>query len=568
MINLARAQEIRLESLNDGPGILPFKLGPAKIISHQHTFLQDIDIDVIQRQVDLTSSQLTKIANNLTNNNFSLFKYRLTQLFNKIDQINVQLGTFQMSRTKRGLLNPLGSIIKSITGNLDYNDALRYHHMFQILEKNDIELSKSLSKHITLYKQMTLHQTQILNNLSINQIKLEKAFNFYYNTTKNNYERLTEYAHLSQVFALISDNIHDLLSEVDRIENILAFSRNSIVHHSILSVDNISNMISKLKQIYESDQIINLVDNRYYYNLISLGCYFVDKKIIVVLKFPIATSHSYDFYHLCPVPNRNQDVIIPPSPFLATNTMEFVYMETECPKIDSVYICKQQLNFHTNSLRDCIFTLIHLQEIDESCSPTPVSLIKEALIELDNQHYIISFQQPTKIQMTCGQDRHQTIHGSFLATIPRTCSIRSSEFIITNVNDKLRGHHFEIMKFPQSELQALSTARHLKPLINLTTLDLNKLHDLQNRITVQVPTKPIEISSISTYHTTIPMYTILLLSTLALIIAYYIRHRRSGKARIQEPNIELRQPVPAASCETLSNIQDRKAAIFALNVDK
>lgn len=480
-----------------------------------------------------------------------------------------KLNTFRTKRYKRGLINPLGSLIKSITGNLDYNDAIRYEEFFHILKKNNQDLTDSFNKHVTLYKQMTFHQTEVLKNISYNQIKLEKAFSYYVNSTSNSNEQIIRYAHLSQILIILNENVQDLLIEIDRIENIVAFSQSSTVHHSILSLHTINDMLSKLRNLYNQNQIINFTDIRYYYNLISLGCYFVENKLIIVLKFPIVTSLSYNLYHLCPVPNKDHVVIIPPSPYIATNSKEYAYMEAECPKFDTVYICSQQMSFQTRTRRDCIFRLIHLQEIDETCSPTPIALSKEALMELDNQHYIVSFQQPTKIQMICGQERHQTIEGSFLVTIPISCSMKTPEFTITNVNDKIRGGNFEILTFPQEDLQALSSSNNRKPYFNITAIDLNKLHELQNQLTMEHSAKINDIDWISTYHTTIPFYVLVIPCIIAIFILYYLRRRSNRIKDGKNSKIEIAlQPCSATPEQPSAIKKDRKAAIFALDAGK
>lgn len=59
-------EEIQLESLDHGPGILPFKLGPTRIISYYHTFLQDIDLNLIDWHISNLHTQLENLNNYLT----------------------------------------------------------------------------------------------------------------------------------------------------------------------------------------------------------------------------------------------------------------------------------------------------------------------------------------------------------------------------------------------------------------------------------------------------------------------------------------------------------------------
>lgn len=576
-MNLARAQDIRLDNLDNGPGILPFKLGPTKIVSHHHTFLESINLKFIQQQIDLTKSQVSLAAKNITNDNLVLFKYQVVHLFQKLDKISVQLDSLQPTRSKRGLFNPLGSFIKSITGNLDQNDAQKYESIIQILQKNENGFSDSFNKHVTLFKEFSNQQVRVLKSLSSNQAKLEKDFQNFADSTFTQTEQLMYYAHMSQLFSLISENIDDLSDEISRLENVLAFSRTGTMHHSLLSNKDISEMISKLSTIYGPDEIVKL-DLRYYFDLITLGSYFVDKNIVIVLKFPITTTSSYDLFKLCPVPNLNHEIILPPFPYIATNSKEFAYLEAECPKIDTWFICEQSLQHQTRTQSDCIYQLIHQQEIDKSCNPTSVSLSNEALTELDDRHYVISFPKPTKVDMICTQENHEMLHGSFLATIPRNCSMRTPKFTIVNIGDKIRGQPVEIIT-PLLQ-SAISSPVPEKPHYNFTTIDLNKLHDIQKHITMEVPVNPASSFDLSTYHTTIPMYSFIILSASALVIAYCLRFRRNNRTHnITHPsNIEMAS-LPAASCST-SNVTSndsqttimeemkRKDAIFALNIGK
>lgn len=569
MTTLTRAQidhpppvsNIRLDDLSNGPGLLPFRLGKTKIISHDHTFLQEIDLYTIQQLIDSQKLQLTDALNKIPNHKFNLFKHQAIHLSYKLNKISTQLKSFEPRRVKRGLINPLGTIIKSITGNLDNDDALRFENALKILQKNDQESSINYNKHISLYKEMTFQQTQVLSNLSSNQQKLVKAFSFLSNKTSTNSEEITIYSQLFQLFSILSENAQDLSYEISRLENILAFSRTHSMHHSILSINDLITMISKLKAMYSPDEILNL-DLRYYYDIISLGSYYIDQRIVIVLKFPIMSPHTYNLYRICPVPNKNSKIILPPFPYIATNSKEFVYMEAECPKIDTWYICAQRASRQTRNQRDCIHHLIHKQEADASCNSIPVSLSKEALLELDSQHYIISFPKQTIVQMNCGQEEQHALQGSFLATVPRNCNIKTPEFTIVNIDDKLRGHAVEIITIPQ---ESSSSSANQSPYYNLTTIDLNKLHNIQHQVMMEVPIKTDTIDFSSIYHTTIPIYIIVILGAAALSVICYLHKGRSGKLNLSH---EMPEQTLSSPNSSRMSLQERKAATFALDIGK
>lgn len=545
---------IRLDDLSNGPGILPFNLGMTKIVSHYHSFLQEIDINIIQGQIDSLRTQLTDSLHTLSRQNFQLLKYQFTHLFKKLDTITSWLETFKPTRFKRGLINPLGTFLKSLTGNLDNNDALRFENAIKTLQKNDNQLSISINKHISLFKDMTVQQNLVLDNLKLNQQKLEKAIVYLLNVTDKSY--VAEYVRLSQLINILGDNIQDLTLEIIRLENILAFSHTNSMHHSILTVKQLNKISSRLNSLYSSEQLLDL-ESRYYYNLISLGSYFVNSKVVIVLNFPILYPTTYSLYKLCPVPNNKSEIILPPFPYIATNSKEFVYIEAECPKIDKWYICDHKTIHQRRTRRDCIYNLILQRETDNLCQTTKISLHKEALLELDSQHYVISIPKPTKVEFSCNQEEHHLLQGSYFATIPRYCYLKTPEFTIANTDDKLRGNAVELISISQDGTSNI--LNHRPPLYNFTTIDLEKLHNIQHQVLMENPTSLETTDFFSIYHTTIPLYIIALLGAAVLSIVYI--HRRQ-RVRTTDTLSSLE------SNEERSSPQERRAAIFALNVRK
>lgn len=71
-------------------------------------------------------------------------------------------------RNKRGLVDALGSIIKSISGNLDQNDAINYNNAIKVLQENQNKIILESNNHISLNKEwMTYHDrvvSQIVEN--------------------------------------------------------------------------------------------------------------------------------------------------------------------------------------------------------------------------------------------------------------------------------------------------------------------------------------------------------------------------------------------------------------------
>ena len=226
-------------------------------------------------------------------------------------------------------------------------------------------------------------------------------------------------------------------------------------------------------------------------------------------------------------------------------------METECPKSGEWFICEMKLNHQMRNKQDCIQKLIYEQEIDETCKSTLISLYKEALLELDDQHYAVTFPKPTKVQLNCQQEKHVTLQGSYIVNIPQHCFLKTSEFTIVNINNKLRGQPLKIISMPIQMRRDENI-----PTLKLNSISLNTLNSIEKQLSLE---KPIEINKIHTtgiYHTTIPLYVLILFGASALSVLYYRQHRRYSYIQNNESNnIEL-------------SPNERKKATFSLNICK
>ncbi|XP_063823802.1 uncharacterized protein LOC135073563 [Ostrinia nubilalis] len=556
ILRITRSQEIKLESLADGPGLLPHKLGPMRLTTHHHTFIQYVQLDLIQEKVDSIQTQLTSYKSRLINDTHLLYETQIDYLTEKLGKVSVQLKSLEPNRVKRGIVDGLGSVIKSITGNLDHSDAIKYNKAINLLKSNQDKIVSELNNHISINKEWISEHDKILTQIVDNQNKINTTIELILKSNVYNENSLVKYARLAQLLIIISENVEDLAQELIRLENSLAFIRASSTHHSMIDVDTLRSMIIKLKNIYGNEQVLNL-EIRQYYDVIKPGSYYTDNQIVFIYKFPIVSREIYSFYHLSIVPNRNNQALIPSYPFLATNEISFMYIETECPKLSNWYLCGDATHHQLRSKPDCINELIVNQILKENCEFSTVTLKKEAMEKLDDQHYVLSFPQPSKVQLLCGRRDYTTLQGSYLITIPVGCHLKTTEFTITNDNDEIRGQPLKLTEIPSDTEKQIRIASH----INLNSIDLQGLHRLQDKITMEAPINITDIP-LDVYHTTIPFYVILLASS---ILAIFIAYRRFNKKR-KDSQTKKKEEHPAPSGDQQHH--DAIPATFSLNVTK
>lgn len=515
-------QEIKLESLDDGPGILPFKLGPARIITHYHSFLQYVDLIELRNKIISVENQIDNFSPQLHNKTNFLFEPHLIYLKDKLTNVLDQLQTFETKRVKRGLIDGLGSVVKSITGNLDYTDALHYNQAITRLENNENKLAIELNNHVSLSKNWSSQYSKILDSIVDNQNKIRTLMSKIEQAEASQDYDLMKYAHFAQVLMVLSDNVDAISLELVNLQNVLAFIRASTTHHSVLNLYAIREIIRKLNILYSSSQVLDL-DFREYFDVIRLGSYYVGNQIVIVYKFPVVLPSTYDMYKLSIVPNKNHEILTPPFPYLAIHEKDFNYIEAECPKTSKWYLCEEKRNLQSRSSDDCIQHLISTQQRSRNCTLTTITLEKPAYEELDEKHYSISFPVSTKVHLSCGQDLYKTLQGSYLAIIPQSCFMKTAEFTISNTKDRLKGQALKIMDVPADF--NFKTSSSSAPAFKFNSINLNYLHETNQRVLHQTPLKLEKDTGHSLYHTTIPMYVIILFGACALAGLLYRRYR-------------------------------------------
>lgn len=565
-VHVSRAQEIRLEDLADGPGLLPFNIGDMKLTTQTHTFLQYIELTDIESSINIVRDQLKEARDRLTNDTYFLFETQIQYLVGKLDKASDQLRSLEPSRGKRGLVDGLGSVIKSLTGNLDHSDALRYNDAIRTLRGNQDRIVAELNDHISLSKEWMNHHMGIVSQIIDNQAKINETLLLIINGNIQAETSLIIYAKFAQLLVIINDNLDELVKELYRIEDILAFTRTRSTHHSMLSIRVLSSMLDRLKNLYDKEQVLDL-ELREYYNIIRTGSYFIQKRIVIIFRFPIISPHNYNLYKLPILPNKDNQIIVPPYPLIATDGDSYVYIEAECPKIKAWYLCETDINHQIRTQPDCIHHLIEKQSMDSSCKQTIISLAKPTMQKLDDRSYVLIFPQPAKVHLICGREDYNTLNGSYLATIPKNCMLRTENFTIINTEDRVEGRPLKIMKITGRTKINLSKPQ---PAIALNTVNLKDLQDIQNRISLQPPLQLTPPTDTTVYHTTIPFY-IVMLGTVGLIIVIkrnFIASCYKKKGAVAETSNSTAPTTENSPPSMKSSADSHLPATFSLNILK
>lgn len=257
-------------------------------------------------------------------------------------------------RVKRGLVNPLGTFIKALTGNLDNEDAMRYDNLLNNMHSKQ----NVLSHKITLISEIVDTLVNLTNSTRNNFILMDKTMKeIEENLNKTQYQRSKSL--VLNTFNLLSHNFQILLTRLDEVETAVAFSRLNILHQSIL---NGNELFKILRNIEKTDKLAFSVSNENLIKLeqcIDIKAYVKGKQITFILSIPTVQFDVYNYYKLHPFPMYNaylntSFLIIPKHSFILAKGSKMLPLSQPCKEIDEgKFLCHED-NVSSEDESQCI----------------------------------------------------------------------------------------------------------------------------------------------------------------------------------------------------------------------
>ncbi len=174
-----------------GPGLMPIQLGPARLQKSHHTLVHYFDLTLIRTEIDklnryfqtaLENSKKNAIYTSELANYDKLITHTSKLVQQKLNNIYPNFNT----RSKRGLIDGLGSAIKFLTGNMDASDATRINKIIKHLENNQQDLEKQLLNQYSINKHVLQHFNYSVSNIQYNEQLLKNKIIKINNNNSNN----------------------------------------------------------------------------------------------------------------------------------------------------------------------------------------------------------------------------------------------------------------------------------------------------------------------------------------------------------------------------------------------
>lgn len=481
----------------------------------------------------------TTVYRNEFYNSFNFIKNYEDKIVKQLSQINPK---FEAVREKRGLVNGLGNIIKSLTGNLDDEDAQRYDRAINHLTNNQNKIKMILKEQISLLDKSTEDFKEIAKNLTHNQRVLETRVSVIQGIVKN----LQTKEIYSFQFSLIQTTLSQLITAfqiiydiLEKIETAITFSKLNVFHNSIVEPNELLKAIQTISTEIKENKLpfqATLEHILKFEKILEIKSYVKKNQVVFIIEIPIVEGKNYAYYHLYGLPtpsNPNFKMIIPRSKYLILNEQKYAFSETKCKEVDQdEFICHETNSIFINNEMPCEIQILKFSKNISNCYQIPLRLQSVKIQKLCNNGWIII--SPTEVIGTqqCGPIKeHLPLKGTRLVEINSECELQVDNF---QLRTQSTNPNFEEIQIPnlKFDYNFNFTPMNFKPL-DLDSINLENLNNIQSKLNLQ-NSKLDKISEEPIYYKKLSLWTIFLYITLVSLTAYFtfvkvIKLRRKKK---------------------------------------
>lgn len=434
------------------PGCYQEYIGSAQLFDHYHKFYLSVNLSSLENSINKFSANFPAIRKR-TLDAYSLRIYiallnehsNLVQMFDKIAH----------KRTKRGLVNALGSAIKFVTGNLDNNDLIEIDKNLEILSKNQESEITKISDLTSFAAHITKRYEEDITKINRNIENTEKILN-----------KINSKIEILQILDNEKFNIMKLNNYLQIIERTINLAKLEIPNLELFTPKELLNIIGYLRSQYEPQQIIAISESHLFEILEQAKTLLLitNSAIIIVLKLPILKPQSYQSFSVFPLPNQNDQIMVPPGKYYLEED-DLYHWTDHCRRSRQQLICYDEINHQCRPQKPI------------ACDTAKIRNNYFAVFELENTALLTSTKLPVEAIEKCGNEIQKKII-QFGNILQSTCDviIGNSTYRRPGLNFSMEIPNYAETKLPDVHHQVNFREEHLNDLKQLRN-DLSKLEE-------------------------------------------------------------------------------------------
>lgn len=414
-----------IKDISQNIGLLPINLGKARLQKSEHTLIHYFDLENLYLEFSRLNDNLELIKNSIENNNyfnrnvnnyFKIINYLKDSINDRIENIGIHSSNKNNKRNKRGLVNGLGTILKTLTGNLDADDGAKYDKILKHIQDNEHHIQNQLNMQYSISRQIIKNFNETVQDIQKNnlmlKLKITQLSEILQDET-NHLDLLTTKDMLNQIVILY--NI--ILNEIQNLETSIAFCKIKTLHPSIMKSKDLFLELQKISNHYKNELPFDLTQNNIlnFESVIDVNCKIDKNKIIYLLTIPINFEDIFDLFNLLPIPTIHKSeiiTIIPDVKYFLKLKNDIMPLSDICAK-SKVYQCPNKLR--TNHRTPCEEGIL-LKGQSNNCQFTKLQVTSNHLkIIPEINQYLAVLPKKEKIEIKCKEDAEiKTLQGIYL----------------------------------------------------------------------------------------------------------------------------------------------------------
>ncbi|XP_067216243.1 uncharacterized protein [Linepithema humile] len=376
-----------------------------------------------------------------------IIEKNINQLTESIKQINTIYK--KPSDKRRGLINGIGSIAKTLFGTMDADDEKNIKEQLHLIKNNEQITQHAAKTQIKILNTTLTHINKLEDTLEHNNELLKNA-------TKNIYNRISDEIKREDIlehFLIINAILTDLQRDIQDIMDFLTQIQNGILNPKITPIEKIySELKEATPHLPQGTQFpfgLKIEEWNTIKKLITTSAYYDNTNIYTILQFPLITFPKYKIIKIIPLPIHDHDNIFVFTEvnqhIIAISTDRPTYMTitkenlNKCINVHNTYLCEPYSPIYivnTNSLCE-IQTYSHITKNADNCDKRYIKSNQTLWIALKTPNtWLYSTLKEQQIYIHCKNNKETVvvIKRTGKITLKENCKVIATDMTIKTKN--------------------------------------------------------------------------------------------------------------------------------------
>lgn len=431
-----------------------------KIVTYINLTIYNGEYEKLKSMVNKTEELCLKLDNYFDYQDNPNHITGCKQTLNQIDNLMMEIDDYHTSWflpkhhsiSKRGLINPIGSVYRFLFGTLDSSDGEYYLKEFESLNQNN-NLQNSIIKNQTSLMQSTVNAMKRMDKRINNTIgHIEQIIKRYdgpinYMLQESGIFILKQTA--NELFNHITLAIMQFMHNQKTYLNTISLNQNNVNNPNLIPPKLFYNELRKIQSNIATMELdlpakVDFKNLALFYQLSRAESIIIEDQLIIRFILPIVNTKKYNLYKSTSLPvlikEKLYNFIVPHHEFVALDDDKDKYIPITKEELKSCLqineknlICKETFPIMSAiGTNICEINILRMEKVSNECNIRIANFSAEIWIKLNQPNaYVFVFPTRQYVHISCTQKKYnQFLEGTGAIYLDQGCSIKTNSIIL------------------------------------------------------------------------------------------------------------------------------------------